>query len=79
MSIIPILKSKELVKILLSFGFKIIRQSGSHIRLQHINDSLRQASIPIHSADLPRWLLKEILKQSKISIKELLRLLKKYK
>ena len=36
MSILPMLKSSQVVKALLKVGFKIIRQSGSHIRLQHI-------------------------------------------
>lgn len=77
MSIIPILKSKDLLKALLKAGFKIVRQSGSHIRLQHVRDSTRRTTIPYHNADIPRWLLGEILKQAKISIKELLKLLRK--
>lgn len=77
MSIVPILKSKDLLKALLKAGFRIVRQSGSHIRLQHLRDSTRQTTIPHHSADIPRWLLGEILKQAKISVKELLKLLKK--
>lgn len=75
MSIVPILKSGELIKALLKAGFKVLRQGGSHVRLQHFQDSTRQTTIPIHKADIPRWLLKEILRQTKISVKELSKLL----
>ena len=77
MSILPMLKSSQVVKALLKAGFKIIRQSGSHIRLQHMIDPTRQATIPQHHADIPRWLLGEILKQAKISVQEFIKLLGK--
>lgn len=77
MSIVPILKSKELISILIRAGFRVIRQSGSHIRLRHISNFTRQTSIPIHNSDIPRWLLSAILKQAKIPLKQLLQLLKK--
>jgi len=77
MSIIPVLKSKELLKILLKAGFKVIRQSGSHIRLVLPGNPTRQTTIPIHNADIPKSLLSAILKQAKISVKDLLKLLNK--
>lgn len=77
MSIVPILKSKELIAILLRAGFKIIRQTGSHARLRHIDNMVRQTTVPLHNADIPRGLLTAILRQAKISVKELLRLMRK--
>lgn len=77
MSIIPVLRSKELLKVLLKAGFKVIRQSGSHIRLIFPIDPTRQTTIPIHNADIPRSLLSAILKQAKISVNDLLKLLVK--
>ena len=77
MSIVPILKSRELVKILFKAGFRAVRQTGSHIRLKHVLDPLRQTTVPLHNRDIPLWLLKAILKQTKISIEELLKLLAK--
>ena len=76
MSLFPALKSKEVIKILLKAGFKIVRQSGSHIRLQHILDSTRQTTVPLHNSDIPKWLLGKILKQAKINAKDFLNLLK---
>ncbi len=77
MSIVPILKSRELIAVLTKAGFRITRQTGSHVRLEHITDSTRQTSVPQHSGFLPRWLLGAILKQAKISVMELRRLLGK--
>ena len=77
MSIMPVLKSKDLLKILLKAGFKVIRQSGSHVRLIFPRDSTRQTTVPIHNADIPRSLLSSILKQAKISVRDLLKLLNK--
>lgn len=76
MSLLPILKSKEVIKILLKAGFKILRQSGSHIRLQHVLNPARQTTVPLHNSDIPKWLLGKILKQAKINLKDFLSLLK---
>ncbi|KKU67968.1 MAG: hypothetical protein UX89_C0009G0002 [Parcubacteria group bacterium GW2011_GWA2_47_16] len=77
MSIVPILKSRELIKVLLKAGFQIIRQTGSHVRLEHSTDPQRQTSVPQHGGFLPRWLLSAILKQAGISVSESRRLLGK--
>ncbi|MBI2639466.1 MAG: type II toxin-antitoxin system HicA family toxin [Candidatus Sungbacteria bacterium] len=77
MSILPMISSRALLRVLLKAGFKIVRQGGSHIRLQHFRDVTRQTTIPYHNADIPRWLLNEILKQAKFSVKEFLKLLKR--
>ena len=77
MSFLPILRSKELINILIKTGFQIIKQTGGHVRMRHISDPTRQTSVPIHSGTLPKWLIREILKQTKISVKELKALLGK--
>lgn len=77
MSIVPILRSAQLIKALLRAGFRITRQSGSHVRLVHISNPMRQTTVPVHNSTLPRWLLGAILKQARLSLKELLKLLGK--
>ncbi|OGN09935.1 MAG: hypothetical protein A3J46_03475 [Candidatus Yanofskybacteria bacterium RIFCSPHIGHO2_02_FULL_41_11] len=77
MSFLPILRSKELIAVLIKTGFRIINQTGSHVRLRHIFNPTRQTSVPVHAVTLPKWLIKEILKQTKISVKELRNLLGK--
>ena len=75
MSIVPILRARELIKALLKAGFRIIRQTGSHVRLSHPSDATRVTSVPQHPGNLPRWLLSVILKQARISVTELRKLL----
>lgn len=77
MSILPILGSKEIIATLLKIGFRVVRQVGSHVRLQHIADPTRQTSVPVHPGDIPRWLIKEILKQSRVPLKQFLKLIRK--
>lgn len=76
MSIIPILTPNRLFAILLSAGFKVIRQKGSHIRLAHPVTG-KVTTIAMHTKDLSRNLTMKILKQAGISVKEFLILLKK--
>ncbi|MEK7480685.1 MAG: type II toxin-antitoxin system HicA family toxin [Patescibacteria group bacterium] len=76
MSIVPSVKAKEIIAVLLKAGFKIVRQSGSHIRFQHKQDATRQTGVPYHNVDVPRWLVREIMRQAKISVKEFLKLLR---
>jgi len=77
MSIIPAVRSKEIIAILLKAGFRMVRQVGSHVRFQHISDPTRQTSVPIHPGDIPRWLVRQILTQARIPVKEFLKLLRK--
>ena len=72
MSIIPIVTARKLILILLRLGFRIVRQKGSHVRLQHALTK-RSTTVPLHVGDLPRGLLLEILKQAGISIKMFLK------
>lgn len=75
MGLLPSLKSAEIISALMKAGFRIIRQSGSHVRLRHPADATRQATVPQHSAPLPLWLMRAILRQAKISLAEFRRLL----
>jgi predicted RNA binding protein YcfA (HicA-like mRNA interferase family) len=74
---LPRLSRHELVKILAQFGFKKIRQKGSHVLL--IKDT-RQGKIgcvvPLHD-ELETGTLLGILRQAKISREKFLRKLKK--
>ena len=74
---LPKLSGHELIKILVQFGFKRIRQKGSHVML--IKNS-RQGKIgcviPLHN-ELETGTLLGILRQAKISREEFLKKLKK--
>jgi len=66
MSKLTLCNAKELEKILLKLGFKIVRQKGSHKFYRH--EDGRYTTIPHHgSVNLGRSLIKEILKQVNLS------------
>lgn len=69
MTKLPTFKPKEVEKILLKHGFYIKRQSGSH-RIYHNLKSDSIVVIPFHSRDIAKGTLKNIIKQSKLTIEE---------
>ena len=74
MSRLPILKSRELVRVLRELGFKAIRQRGSHLFFAHPDG--RTTLVLIHgSEDIGRGLLKQILREIKISSDEFIKFL----
>ncbi len=75
MSRLPIVKSSRLEKLLLQLGFVFERQKGSHAFYRHPDG--RYTTIPHHAGkDLPRELIRSILKQISLSTEEFIDLLK---
>jgi len=66
---------KDLVKSLMKLGFLKTRQKGSHLRLSHPDG--RRITIALHLKSLPEGTLLAILRQAKISKKDLERIIKK--
>jgi len=69
---LPALKPREAVQALEKAGFSFIRQKGSH-RLYVKGDTA--VTIPYHSRDLKKGTLRQIIKQSGLTLKEFLELL----
>lgn len=67
---LPAIKPKDVVKILIKFGFELKRKSGSHIRLIHPDG--RATTIALHNRDLPKGTLRAILRQCQITLEEFL-------
>lgn len=67
---LPVLKSREIVKILKKAGFIEKRQVGSHLQMWHPVKDLR-ATVPMHNRDLKRKTLKSILSQAKLGERDL--------
>jgi len=64
---LPGVRAKEIIRALERAGFLIERQnSTSHVLLRNPNTT-RTTVIPIHSKELPRWLLKKIIKDAGLS------------
>ena len=69
MAKLPLISARKLIKILEKFGFKTIRQSGSHIFLRHSDK--RTTVIPDHPGEkLDRGLLNKILKKDVLISRE---------
>ena len=75
MSIIPILTAVKLLRILKKAGFLVLRIKGSHYFLEH-PITRRVTSIPMHSGNMKRGLMMDILKQAGISVKDFLKLVR---
>ncbi|MBI4355815.1 MAG: type II toxin-antitoxin system HicA family toxin [Candidatus Omnitrophica bacterium] len=74
MSKLPILKPRELVRLLQRLGFEPLRQKGSHLYLRHPDG--RATVIPMHRGeDMPPGLLRSILHDIKLNREEFLDLL----
>jgi len=72
MSRLPALKSKQVIKVLEKAGFSFIRQKGSHRIYTKDNIGI---TIPCHNKELRKGTLRNIIRQSGITIKEFLDLL----
>lgn len=75
MSKVPSLSYREIVRALQRAGWVIVRQRGSHIRMQkRIGNEVLKITVPAHTP-VKRSTLAHILKQARISVDEFLRLL----
>ncbi len=64
---LPLLSGKELIKILSKFGYYVVRQKGSHIRLYCQNR--KPVTVPNYKL-IDRSLLRKILRDAEISVDE---------
>lgn len=75
---LPVLKPREILKVLLKAGFYIHHQRGSHVQLKHPQDPTLRVTVPCHSSfDLPVFVVKSILKQANLSEEQFAKLLRK--
>ena len=72
---LPIMKPREVVKVLQRGGFYIHRQTGSHVRLLHRTRTELRITVPIHSRDMPKGTLRRVIKQADLTVEEFAELL----
>jgi len=71
---LPMLKARDVLRVLKLFGFFSVRQTGHHIFLKHPDG--RTTVVPMHGGeDIGRGLLRTILKEAEISQDEFLNIL----
>jgi predicted RNA binding protein YcfA (HicA-like mRNA interferase family) len=67
----PVLKPREVVEILLSLGFREVRQRGSHKQFRHSDG--RTTTVPFHAGrDLSPILLRQIAKDIGLTVEQFL-------
>ena len=70
MSNVPILPYDQVIKALQRDGWIVVRQRGSHIRLQkHTTTETLKLTVPAHRP-IKRTTLSHILKQARLTIEE---------
>ena len=73
---LPILKAREVLKVLKKEGFFEFHRVGSHIQLKH--EDGRRTTVPMHKGkDIGRGMLASILRQARINPEKLGELLGK--
>jgi predicted RNA binding protein YcfA (HicA-like mRNA interferase family) len=71
----PRLSSAKVLKALLSDGFYIHHQTGSHVNLRHETKTHLHIIVPQHSRDLAPKTLVSIISQAEITVDEFRKLL----
>lgn len=71
---IPVVKPKEIIKVLKKKGFAVDHISGSHYIMYNADKTLR-TTVAYHNKPIKRKTLKSILESANISVEELKKLL----
>lgn len=75
MTKVPNLNYEQIIRALRRDGWVIVRQKGSHIRMQkHTSTEILKLTVPAHRP-IKRSTLAHILKQARLSVKQLKELL----
>ena len=75
MSSVPSLSYREILRALQRDGWIVLRQRGSHIRLQkHVGQRTLKLTIPAHTP-VKRSTLRHIIKQAELEVDNFLKLL----
>ena len=73
---LPRMNGKEMVKALTRAGFFVHHQTGSHVHLRHTQVLHLRVTIPCHTSfNLPLFVIKSILKQAELPLRDFLKLL----
>jgi predicted RNA binding protein YcfA (HicA-like mRNA interferase family) len=68
---LPVLSGEDLIRVLRKYGYEIVRQKGSHVRLRNETDVERlPVTVPLHK-ERAKGTLKIILSDSRISVDDL--------
>ncbi len=69
---VPVLKPREVMRVLENLGFVLVRQKGSHCQFRHVDG--RGTTVPNHQGrDISPFLLRQIARDIGMAIDEFLR------
>jgi predicted RNA binding protein YcfA (HicA-like mRNA interferase family) len=72
---LPVVSGEDLIRALEKFGYVRVRQKGSHVRRYHSTETQRvPVTVPLH-AELAFGTLKRILRDSRITVEQLISVL----
>ena len=75
MTALPVVSGREAIKALGRAGFTVVRQRGSHVRLEkRTEDRMIKLTVPLHKS-LKKGTLRRIIKDAGITVQEFNRLL----
>ena len=67
---LPVVSGEQVIHALRGFGYAVVRQKGSHVRLRNDTDPRRlPVTVPLHD-EIAFGTLKRILRDSKLSVEE---------
>lgn len=73
---LPMVSGRQVVKVLESIGYRVVRQRGSHIRLRDESDPEHlPVTVPAHKVVKP-GLLRKIIRDAGLTVEEFVALLK---
>ncbi len=68
---LPVVSGEQLIRALGKFGYIVVRQKGSHVRLRHGTDPKRQpVTVPLHD-EIASGTLRRILRDVTVSVEQL--------
>ena len=67
---LPVTTSRKVIKALEQTGFFVHHETGSHAILRHQTDELRRITVPMHDKDLKPKTMRQIIKQSGLSVEK---------
>ena len=71
---LPVIKPKELVRLLHKLDYLEVRQTGSHKHFKK-PESGNLVTVPFHNKDINQTTLRSIIKQANLTIEEFIKLI----
>jgi predicted RNA binding protein YcfA (HicA-like mRNA interferase family) len=72
---LPVISGREAVKALYKAGFRVVRQRGSHVRLEKMKeDRMIKLTVPLHKS-LKKGTLRRIIEDAGLTVQEFNKLL----